>query len=390
MFVYQKNFVGSVAVLILLIVGFVYVSLVSPFSLRKAQAAPVRLPYNATANGPYKVVGNKIVGADGKPYIFHGVGRDGLEYNCTGEGPLDVQHLAFIGAARSGGGALPGTYWGANTVRLPLSEGFWLKGVKGWCSAGQYQAKVKQAIDNLTTLKLNVIIDLHWADAAGQAGRGGAPIAMPDADSVTFWKQVASIYKGYSNVLFELYNEPHPGNNWACWVAGCQITNDKVTSNDCNCVKTFAYQGVGMQTLVNTVRSVGANNVVFVGGLNWGYDLSQLPKYQLSGSNIVYDTHPYPYASKMPGDWDRAFGNLTAKYPIISAESGQYDCGTNFEKQLLSYFDAHRMSWIAWAWNSSSASKVCSYPQLITDYQGTPSQQTGQYIYQHLRSYILR
>src|SRR5690242_7358342 len=68
------------------------------------------LPYNATANGPYSVQGNKIVGADGQQYIFHGVGRDGLEYNCSGDGPLDQQHLAYMGSGNNSAGA---TYWGA-------------------------------------------------------------------------------------------------------------------------------------------------------------------------------------------------------------------------------------------------------------------------------------
>ena len=51
------------------------------------------LPFNQYANGPYKVQGNTILGADGKPYIFHGVGRDGFEFICTGPNPLDTPHL---------------------------------------------------------------------------------------------------------------------------------------------------------------------------------------------------------------------------------------------------------------------------------------------------------
>ena len=38
------------------------------------------LPYHAFADGPYNVQGKTIVGADGKPYLYHGVGRDGLEF----------------------------------------------------------------------------------------------------------------------------------------------------------------------------------------------------------------------------------------------------------------------------------------------------------------------
>ncbi len=50
-----------------------------------AAAAP-RLTFHQYADGPYKVQGNQVIGADGQPYIFHGVGRDGYEFSCTGGG----------------------------------------------------------------------------------------------------------------------------------------------------------------------------------------------------------------------------------------------------------------------------------------------------------------
>src|SRR5260370_40190124 len=40
---------------------------------------------SAFADGPNTVQGNAINGADGKRYLFHGVGRDSLEYNCWGD-----------------------------------------------------------------------------------------------------------------------------------------------------------------------------------------------------------------------------------------------------------------------------------------------------------------
>src|SRR2546427_1756617 len=124
-------------------------SLISSSAQAHTATAASSLPYNATANGPYHVQGNMILGADGKQYIIHGIGRDGLEYNCSGEGPLDQQHLALMGSGSSSSSS--GTYWGANTVRLSLSENFWLKGATGYpCTAAQHQALVKQVVDTLT------------------------------------------------------------------------------------------------------------------------------------------------------------------------------------------------------------------------------------------------
>src|SRR3979411_548315 len=47
----------------------------------------------AQAMGPYTIKGNLSLAADGMPYLFHGIGRDGLEYSCTGDGHFDAQEL---------------------------------------------------------------------------------------------------------------------------------------------------------------------------------------------------------------------------------------------------------------------------------------------------------
>lgn len=377
--------IASLALLIAVSMGVIWFS---PLNSSRAHSpangaiGKSSLPYNAYANGPYKVQGNTIVGVDGKPYLFHGIGRDGLEYSCTGDGFFDAQHLAYMGPGTS---SASGTYWYSNTVRLPLTEGYWLNGKPSQsCTAAQYQALVKTTVDTLTSMKLNVIIDLQWSDAGGQATGGGAGWQMPDNDSVTFWQQVAKIYAGYSNVLFELFNEPHPA-QWSCWAASCTITNDTSWVSDCSCKETFTYKSPGMQGLVNAIRRAGANNLVLVAGMNWGYDLSQITTYRISGTNVVYDTHPYPYPQKQPANWDTYFGKISATYPVMSAENGEYDCGTSYMSPLLSYFDAHSIGWMAWAW--VSVGSPCGYPQLITDYQGTPAASMGVLIYQQLLSY---
>ncbi len=340
-----------------------------------------RVPGNAQSHGPYKVQGNVILGADGKRYLFHGIGRDSLEYSCWGDGHFDAQELSYLGW---GTNTKSVTYWGVNTVRLPLSENIWLHGQSSEsCLASQYHTLVKHIVDSLTALKLNVILDLHWADAGGKSLQGGGPWSMPDADSVIFWQQVASIYKNHSNVLFELYNEPHPP-SWYCWASPCTIT-DKTYSNDCHCTKRLTFLSVGMQALVNAVRKTGATNLVLVAGMDWGFDLSQVARYSIKGANIVYDTHLYPYANKQPIAWDAAFGAISKKYAVISAESGEYDCGTNYMSKLLSYFDAHQIGWISWAW--VVAGSPCGYPQLIQNYRGTPTNGMGQLVYRWLRSY---
>src|SRR5215470_3359012 len=291
----------------------------STASQSRPSVAKSSKPMNVQSNGPYRVVGNGIVGADGKRYLFHGIGRDSMEYSCWGDGHFNVQELSYLGW---GTNTATVTYWGVNTVRLPLSEDIWLHGQSSEsCSATQYRTLIKHTVDTLTTLKLNVILDLHWSDAGGKSFQGGGPWSMPDTDSILFWKQVASIYKSYSNVLFELYNEPHPP-SWSCWEASCTIT-DNTYSNDCHCTKRLTFFSVGMQALVDAVRKTGATNLVVVAGMDWGFDLSQIARYSIKGANVVYDTHLYPYPNKQPNSWDVAFGSISKKYAVISAENGE-------------------------------------------------------------------
>src|SRR5690348_18234162 len=84
------------------------------------------LPYQKYADGPYKVSGNQILGAHGEQYIFHGMGRDGLEFECTGDPQLDSAHLALMGPGTSGP---TGTYWWGNTVRVQIGRASCREGV---------------------------------------------------------------------------------------------------------------------------------------------------------------------------------------------------------------------------------------------------------------------
>jgi endoglucanase len=339
-------------------------------------------------DGPYHTQGNLIIGADNKPYLFHGIARDDLEYDCGSDGHYTQQELAYMGTGKS---TAQDMYWGANLVRLPLSESLWLYGNSSiGCSAASYQALVKQVVDTLTTLHLNVLLDLQWTDAGNQTGSvgdfAGDAWSMPDQDSVTFWQQIATIYKSYSNVLFEVFNEPHENVGWSCWRSGCLITNDSPSSSGHD-HHLFTYQAVGMQTLVNTIRAAGANNLALVAGRNWGFDLSQIPTYHLSGTNIVYDTHPYPYTGKWAANWDDAFGNLSATYPVMSAESGEYDCKSAYIASLLNYFDAHDISWVTWAWVTPNVD-TCTYPRINSTLTGVPSPGLGQFVRNYMQTYL--
>lgn len=300
-------------------------------------------PNQPIASGGYYVNGNTICTASGQPHLFHGVDRPSLEWSNSGVllSAADFQLMAS---------------WQANAVRIALNQDFWLSGSPYFDDG--YPARVDQAIKWAEAAGLDVILDLHWSDR-GTLGscdpKKNCQQSMADSNSKTFWADVAARYANDGRVLFELYNEPHDV-SWGVWRAGGSSGQN--------------WTVVGMQQLYDTVRAAGAHNLVVIGGLNWAYDLSGVKDNRISGYNIVYATHPYNTAGRQPQSWDHDWGYLTATDPVIVTEFGdQSSCSSDYAGKVIAYADQHKASWTAWAWFDGG----CTFPSLITDWDGTPS-----------------
>lgn len=293
-----------------------------------------------TAKDGYTTAGNGVFDTTGKRHVFHGLARPSTEWNWKGD-HVSADDFAKIAS------------WKANVVRIPLNQGFWLSDSSEY--AAGYAATIDQAIQWARAAGLDVILDLHWSDR-GKIGTTGTQQKMADARSVTMWQQVAAKYRGDGRVMFELYNEPHDI-DWSTWQKGGDTGE--------------GWTAVGMQTLYDAIRGAGADNVVFIGGLRYAFDLSGVPSHEIAGYNIVYATHPYNQGDKQPPSWDAAFGNLAATHPLVATEFGDTSgaCGDGYSSQFIAYADSHQMGWTAWAWFPSG----CTFPSLITDWNATPS-----------------
>jgi hypothetical protein len=192
---------------------------------------------------------------------------------------------------------------------------------------------------------------------------------MPDDNSVTFWSSVASLYANNPAVLFDLYNEPfdYDGNGWNIWQTGGTGIS-------------YGFHTPGMQTLVNTIRATGANNLVVIGGLDYAYDLSNVNSYPMTntGNGIFYSTHVYPWKGSNP--WTTSDGNLkitpaSAAHPILIGEfgqnNGQPDTTGAWDQTLLAWADLHGFSGTAWDMHASSG------PILISNWSFTPTTYHG-------------
>ena len=158
---------------------------------------------HADATGPVqpKVVGNQLVDArTGKIWVPHGANWPDMEYACvSGYVP---EHLAVETQTMA--------TWGIDVVRIPLNQDCWL-GTDGAPTAGagtaaQYKARVKSRVDAVHAAGMVAILDLHWTAPTGKQAYGQRPMA--DAQSDTFWAEVAATYKNDPSTMFELFNEP--------------------------------------------------------------------------------------------------------------------------------------------------------------------------------------
>jgi hypothetical protein len=300
--------------------------------------------------------------------------------------------------------------WNMNIVRLPLNEASWL-GYKCADATGalrdpdpghNYQATVKQGVAEATAAGLYVIIDLHLT-----APKNFCPLAqnpMADAEnSISFWKSVATTFKGYPNVLFELFNEPFmywlatPNTEWQAAMQGGMVTQ-YVTGAPTPYQAAYSWKTAGMQQMLDTVRATGATNPVLIAGIQWSGDLSKwldnAPKDSLKQIAAVW--HPYPaYGTTwgtmpytLPSGGAAAYANaqaiLNAGIPVILTETGDRNApgtvGAPFMSKLLPWADKAGVSYLGWTWDVWQNGDFV----LIKDKSGTPSDGYGVYFKQHL------
>jgi endoglucanase len=333
------------------------------------------------------VSGHQIVNAGGKTVRLTGFNNSGAEYACEeGWGIFDTPQTTMTRAIV----AAMATWAGANAVRVPVNEQCWLggPGIKPAYAGASYQRAIERYVSLLNAYGFAVILDL-----AGTAPGTEMPAhqeAMPDSHSVAFWRSAATAFGRNTSVVFDLFNEPWPGNDadtaaaWSCWRnGGCT----QVSQNGGE-----AYRASGMQQLVSAVRGTGARNVVIAEGIQYAETVDQWLKYRPSDptGNLIASVHVYSFNScSSVRCYNGAMKALAAHVPLLIGELGPNltqpytqalddHCPaagigrTPFDSTLLSWAARNKVSWLAWSWNPWG-----DCWSLVRDFAGAPTSPYG-------------
>jgi endoglucanase len=257
--------------------------------------------------------------------LLRGVNWSGLEYGTAGPRPGDIAAITAD--------------WGANIIRLPFNQMWALEDE-------DYLVELDRAIGGIAQCGAYTLLDLQWLSAEEPYGADNFVAPLPNPGSVDVWRMLARRYRDHPAVLFDIFNEPHdplPDDPYPLVAAdGTILSGGRVSM--------IEWQPWALE-LVDAIRGVHPEALIFVSGVEWGYDLRGFP---LDRPHLVYSTHVYRERGEQ---WHDAFGHLAGEVPVFAAEWGGTDL--DWGRRLAAYFDELEMGWTAWSW--------CDHPHLQRD-----------------------
>jgi len=140
---------------------------------------------------------------------------------------------------------------------------------------------------------------------------------LPTAATVRDWDMLTRVFGQDRGVMFELFNEPKlrvSSENWALWADGGEIVWGPAG------VEPRKIMTVGMQPLINRLRSEGSQNVVVLDGLAVAQTLRGLPRIDDPRHRVVYAVHPYFDGKNKERLWDSEFGDVSRRLPVFADE----------------------------------------------------------------------
>jgi endoglucanase len=291
------------------------------FAWKRETPAP---PYVRRAPPPQLLIlGGQIRNTYGEQVVLRGVAIDEpsiLARNPTSRGHFSAEDYRVLADS-----------WDVNIIRVPIYP-------TSWAREPEY---MESYLDPLVGWggEYGLYIFLGW-HAHGNPVTGQEEVAAfsPDLEMAeSALGAMAERYRDKPWVLYGTFNEP-AFLSWSEW-------------------KPVA------ERLVDIVQNVHPAAVVFVSGIDFGYDLTGAIKDPIGRANIIYETHPYPGKGE---SWKGVLDQIRTTTPVFLGEWGfnpnakDRNLRGSREKYglpLLQYARDRNIGWTAWQWRTD-------YPEL--------------------------
>jgi polyisoprenoid-binding protein YceI len=224
--------------------GTTTTSSAAPSSVAVVPGSSSRATSSASNQGvaPLVVQGNKVT-ANGQPANLAGMSLFWSNTGWGGEKYYNAQTVAWLKSD-----------WKANLVRVAVG----VEADGGLLTDSSNKTRAIAVIDAAIANNMYVIIDWHTHTA--EANKAAA---------ITFFKEMATKYGNYNNVIYEVYNEPLQV-SWS------------------NVIKPYATD------VIREIRAIDPDNLIIVGTPSWSQDVDVASQDKITTySNIAYTLHFY-------------------------------------------------------------------------------------------------
>jgi len=196
-------------------------------------------------HGRLHVSGNEIVGKDGRPVSLAG---NSLFWSQEQGQYWDPRTIAWLKKD-----------WKTEIIRAAMGIEW-----HGYLeNPDRERAKMIRVVDAAIANDLYVIID--WHDHRAQ---------LHTKESIAFFQDMARRYGRYSNVIYELYNEPIGDTSWK------------------DAVKPYA------EKVIAAIRAIDPKNLIIVGSPHWSQDVDVAASDPIKDGNVAYSLHFYAGSHK--------------------------------------------------------------------------------------------
>ncbi len=252
------------------------------------------------------VEGTALVDGNGNPVQLRGISTHGLAWF-----PDYVNEACFKQLHEE---------WGVDVIRLAMYTAEY----GGYCTDGDRDALkklVKDGVEYATNQNMYVIIDWHILS-------DGNPSTYKE-DAKEFFAEVAEMYADYSNVLYEICNEPNGGTGWAD-------------------IKAYA------EEVIAVIRTYDEDGIILVGTPNWSQYVNEAAEEPITGyDNIMYTLHFYA-ATHKDSLRDAMKAAIDSGLPVFVSEFGICDASGNGAideaqaDEWVRVMDEYGVSYVAW------------------------------------------